>query len=967
MRPLQLQTRSIIPARILIVEDEGIIANRISSSLLRLGYEAAGIAHSAEEALAKVAELTPGLILMDIHIKGVMDGIETASILLERFDIPVIYLTGLADQETLDRAKKTGAFGFLAKPVRDNTLAAAIEMAIHKHKSDRIRERERLHAERSRYHALIKATSQIVWTTTPSGTPTDAETEWKAFTGQTGTQLRTDALHPDDRPQAAEKWAEAMRTGCAYEIEERVWCGRDGGYCWMLARVVPVLGHDGCIFEWIGACTDISDRKRADHEIKCLNEGLENRVRDRTAALAHATEAMAETTAKYQAVLDAASEVSIVATDTVGIITVFNTGAERMLQFSAKDVIGLRTLTMLHLEPEIRLRSLDLTREMGYSVEGFDVFAEPARRGICDQREWTYVRKDGTRLDVRESVTAVRKPDGSAQGFLSVAIDTTTASILERKLRVNNEELAEQTRRAQEANLAKSNFLAAMSHEIRTPMNAILGMSDMLAESNLDAEQLQYVEVFRRAGANLLVLINDILDLSKIEAGHLELEHVGFDLESVVDQAIEITGVKTRAKGIGLMLHISPGLVTSVLGDPTRLRQVLINLLGNAVKFTEAGEVLLTVQNHESGNSGEVEFTISDTGIGIAPDKMETIFEKFTQADASTTRQYGGSGLGLEISRSLVERMGGTLTATSTVGEGTTFRFNAQFEIGSQREMKAPAEVADLRGRRVLVIDDNATNRFILGETLTSWDIEIAEFGSPSEGVASVAAAIEAKHPYTLVLVDSEMPGMDGFETTAQIKQVAPALPVIMFTSDVRPGDVLRRRKAGLSGYAVKPVARAELLRLICDAIQPVESEGPRSPGGVNRELTTGRSLSILVAEDSADNRLLVRAYLKGSPHQLQFAEDGRSAVDHFATGNFDLVLMDIQMPLMDGLTATRAIRAIEKERQSCAISIIALSANALLQDVELSRLAGCNDHLSKPISKRNLLDAVEAYATLAV
>jgi PAS domain S-box-containing protein len=819
-----------------------------------------------------------------------------------------------------------------------------------------------LAAGNSRYHALVKATSQIVWTMTPNGTPTDAEDEWKAFTGQTGAEVRSEALHPDDRAPAAAKWAEATRAGAAYEIEKRV-RRRDGEYRWMLARVVPVSDNDGSILEWVGACTDISERKRAEAEIKNLHEGLERRVRERTAELAQATGSVAETRAKFQAVLDAASEVSIVATDTRGTITVFNTGAERMLQYRAEEVTGIHTLDMIHLESEWLERSVVLTQEMGHPVQGFDVFAEPVRLGNFDQREWTYVRKDGSHLDVRVSVTAVRNPDGGLQGFLAVATDITAAKLLEYDLRVNNEKLEEQTRRAEEANLAKSNFLAAMSHEIRTPMNAILGMSDMLAESQLDAEQMQYVEVFRRAGANLLILINDILDLSKIEAGHMELEHVDFDLEEVVDQAIELTGVKTRAKGIVLMSRLSPGLATTLMGDPGRLRQVLINLLGNAVKFTKAGEVLLTVQNHESGNPGEVEFAISDTGIGIPQDKLETIFDSFTQADPSITRKYGGTGLGLEISRRLVECMGGGLTAVSRIGEGSTFRFNAQFETRSQSERKTPVEVTDFHGCRILVIDDNATNRFILGETLNVWGIQSADFGTPAEALTSLSAAIAAQRPYAMAMVDREMPGMDGFETAAVIKQMAPDLPVIMFTSDVRPGDVLRRREAGLSGYAVKPVRRSEVLRMICEAMQPREGAEPRTPGNANhKETAPVKPLRILIAEDSTDNRLLIQVYLKGSPHRLTFAEDGKVAVDRFTAGGFDLILMDMQMPVMDGLTATRAIRAIERERQAPAIPIVALTANALPQDVQLSAGAGCNHHLSKPISKHKLLAAIEEY-----
>jgi PAS domain S-box-containing protein len=577
--------------------------------------------------------------------------------------------------------------------------------------------------------------------------------------------------------------------------------------------------------------------------------------------------------------------------------------------------------------------------------------------------ELTARARDGKETVVSYNATTFYDRSQNLQGVFAAARDVTERKRIERALQENNAELERAKATAEKANLAKSDFLSNMSHEIRTPMNAILGMADMLWESQLDAEQRKYVEVFRLAGASLLVLINDILDLSKIEAGHLDMESIEFDLEEVVDRVIELTAVKAHAKGIRLASRLMPGLATALIGDPTRLRQVLINLLGNAIKFTESGEVVLAVQNHQSGKSGEIGFAVSDTGVGIPPEKLETIFNDFTQADASTTRKHGGTGLGLGISRRIVEAMGGRLTATSSAGEGSTFRFTAQFRPAPEKARNVRVAPEDLHGKRVLLIDDDETNSFILRETLQAWGLKSDSFRTPAEALARLPEEMAGEQPYSLVILDNCMPGMGGFEAAVEIRRIAWGLPIVMLSSDAKPGDVARRVEAGLSGYAVKPVARTNLLHLVCDAMSM--RKFPESPPAGSIDHTEKKLVApakLLVAEDSSDNRLLVQVYLKGSPYQLTFEEDGKAAVEGFAVSDFDLILMDVRMPVMDGLAATRAIRALERVRGAVPVPIIALTANASLEDIEGSREAGCTAHLSKPISKLVLIGAIEKY-----
>jgi len=394
----------------------------------------------------------------------------------------------------------------------------------------------------------------------------------------------------------------------------------------------------------------------------------------------------------------------------------------------------------------------------------------------------------------------------------------------------------------------------------------------------------------------------------------------------------------------------------------------LSNLLSNAVKFTERGHVALRVRGGEE--PGEVRFSVADTGIGIPADRLQAIFEDFSQADASTTRKYGGTGLGLGIARRLVHFMGGELTVESEPGRGSTFQFNVKCEPGTKAAPVKPGAAQDFAHHRVLVVDDNSTNRMILRETLRFWGLESAECASPEEAVAEVKRAGEEGKRYSLVLMDRDMPRMDGFTAAAGLRAIAPDIPVIMLSSDDRPGDAALRRQHGIASYSMKPVKRAGLLRQICAALGNEHAAGGNEAAGEHdraerhapwRESRAGPR--VLIAEDSEDNRILLEAYLKSSEFSLTFVEDGRRAVETFPGRSFDLVLMDLQMPVMDGLEATRRIRAYERARGLRPAPVLALTANALPADIEASKDAGCDAHLAKPVSKTRLLAAMRQYA----
>lgn len=559
----------------------------------------------------------------------------------------------------------------------------------------------------------------------------------------------------------------------------------------------------------------------------------------------------------------------------------------------------------------------------------------------------------------------IQQPDRRLLEMMS-AIGSQIGQFIERKeaedaLRTYARDLEAARMRAEEATRAKSEFLAKISHEIRTPMNAMIGMTELALATRITREQREYLSAIQGSADALLALVNDLLDFSKIEARKLQLDHVAFNLRDALEDTMRVMAPRAHQKGIELACHIHPDVPDALVGDPLRLRQIVVNLVGNAIKFTEHGEVVLQVGAESSSNgSAELRFSVSDTGIGIPPEKQAVIFEAFSQADSSTTRRYGGTGLGLTISAQLVELMGGRLSVESRPGGGSTFHFTARFEIQQPGMAKAPARWRTLTGLPVLIVDDNATNRRILEEVLSNWRMRPVAVEGAVPALAALEKSLSADRPFAVVLLDGHMPDMDGFTVAERISRDTrfAGIKLVMLTSAGQPEDIARCRKLGISAYLTKPIKQSELFDVIVSAIGQPLAGGPRAPERRKKPWPVRRGLRVLLAEDNEVNQLVATRILQKLGHRVTVVENGREALAAVQTGKFDLVAMDVQMPEMDGLDATIAIREWEKTAGTH-IPILAMTAHAMKGDRERCLAAGMDGYTSKPIRIRELGQAL--------
>jgi PAS domain S-box-containing protein len=622
--------------------------------------------------------------------------------------------------------------------------------------------------------------------------------------------------------------------------------------------------------------------------------------------------------------------------DLAGTITSWNSGAAAMFGYAPEEAMG-RALEVSESKPEEE---------------------EARRRRLMSGEKFSYDARAMTRsraaIDIQVAVAPLLDDANQCIGSIAVARDVT-------QHKRSAEALRQAREAAEAANHAKSSFLARMSHEIRTPMNGVLGMTELLLETGMTSTQRKYAETVQRSGQNLLGIINDLLDFSKIEAGKLELENVDMDLRRTIEDVVDLLAERAHEKGLELACSVPADLATHVKGDPLRLGQVLTNLVGNAIKFTEQGAVVIRVAGvEENATRITMRFEVSDTGVGISDEAQSRIFEEFSQADGSTTRKHGGSGLGLAISKQLVEMMGGSIHVESALGAGSRFWFTSSFE---KQEMQAHAPMGMLTGVRALIVESSAINRGILLSQMSNWGMSNRVATTPEQAVDLLAEAAARGAPYDIAIIDLGQPGMDALELSRGIKARADIAKVRLVLLTRRQADIKIARDAGIDACIAKPVRQTVLYECLVNVMagQPQEPVATPAVSGPASTAMAGTRGNILVVEDNLINQQVALGILQIQGYSVAVVNNGREALDAHAQGAFDLILMDCHMPEMDGFEATREIRARERSTGK-RVPIVALTANAMAQDREACLSAGMDDHLSKPFSMLTLQDMLDRW-----
>jgi two-component system, sensor histidine kinase and response regulator len=727
--------------------------------------------------------------------------------------------------------------------------------------------------------------------------------------------LWRDRVHPADVPRI-NAWVDRMFDSDRRSIEYRIRRG-DGSYFWVHDRQHVVRNAEGVPMEIVGSWTDITERKEA--------EAAREEARSRLTLLLGAAPSVIYS---FCASGDFAP-------------TFISTNIAHMLGYSPDQYLKESDFwrSRVHPDdlPEIEAKQADLFENGEHLVE------------------YRFRKKDGSYCWVSDEQHLIRDASGCPIEVVGSWSDIDARKAAELALQASQAELEKATRAALEASEAKSVFLANMSHEIRTPMNAVIGLSHLALKTDLTPRQRDYVLKIKSSGQHLLGIINDILDFSKIEAGKLSIENIDFDLDKVLENVGNLMSEKAAAKGLELIFEVEPTVSAHFRGDPLRLGQILINFCNNAVKFTDKGEVAVEVRVLEDNPDSQlVEFSVSDTGIGMTEAQITRLFQAFEQADASTTRKYGGTGLGLAISKQLTELMGGHVTVESKPGNGSKFRFTARLGKGVATQRPRLLQ-SDLRGRRVIIIDDNPHARAVLAGMLTNMTFISDEAASGEEAINMVRQAANIDQRYEIAFIDWQMPGLNGIETGKRILSLPDLeLPphLVMVTAYGREEVLKQAEDSGFENVLIKPVTSSILFDTAVVALGADREQAETVQSGPSFDIERLRGARVLLVEDNESNQEVAIGQLEDAEVFVDLAENGEVALGMIAGNDYDVVLMDMQMPVMDGIEATRIIRSNPRHES---LPIIAMTANAMASDRQLCLNAGMNDHIAKPIDPDQL------------
>ncbi|MFZ1984548.1 MAG: response regulator [Desulfatitalea sp.] len=910
--------------KILLVEDDPGQGDRIETSL-------AGIAH-VESKLHTARSLAAGLqaisawpfdaVLLDLALPdgAGMEALEKIRQAAPR--LPVIVLEDTANEAHCRQAARYGAYDCLPKDQLDAVeLWAAILVAVESNKRIQV-----IRQSEVKFRTIIETLEDAYFTIDLDGHYTYVNDTLCKHLQRPREGIVGRSWLDTFAPQATVGLRQALKdvniTGATEVVVETEMLRADGTR--LCVEIIITLMRDvsGAPVGYCFVSRDVTEKKQAETDLKISEE-------------------------KYRNILSSIEE-GYFEVDLKGNVVFFNEAFIHYLGYPQEEVQSLNNRDFM--DP----------RSAQKAYRAFNRIFVTGKPNLSVQYE--IIRKDGTKRYIESSVSLIKDDKEQPVGFRGLSRDITQRKQAQR-------ELARAKFQAEEATLAKSDFLANMSHEIRTPLNGIIGMYNLLLTTELTAEQADFVETGKRSADSLLAVINDILDFSKIEAGKLDIEIVDFDLRKAVQEMTALPAMQAHAKGLEFIYCIDSNVPSFLMGDPGRLRQIIMNLSTNAIKFTKKGEVYLFVSLMEE-LSGRVKlrFSIRDTGIGISPADQARLFASFQQVDASTTRKYGGTGLGLAISKKLTELMGGQMGVESEVNKGSTFWFSAFF--GKQPDVRERSFVIPqkLQEKRILIVDDNPTNLEILAGYLKFWGCDCDRATGGEIALALLHAVAKTGAPYDLVISDMVMPEMDGAELGRRIKAdpVLQRTQIVMLTSQgLRGDDAAEMKRIGFSAYLTKPVRRSQLFDCLITVIHsapqylPEVKPGQPAPAPVPAEPAT-KAVQILLVEDNLINQKLAMHLLTKFGFAADAVINGRLAVEALAKKNYDLVLMDIQMPEMDGLEATQAIRDPDSAVLNHRVPIIALTAHAMKGDREKCLNGGMDDYVSKPIQPDTLRKAIE-------